>query len=168
MKKTLKKIAAMLFTALFMVSLLPTGASAAVKPTEPEIEPQDSGYYIYQYYEKYIDVPGTWNTEWSTVLNDNTGIVLTDVISKTSKAYLKGKILIAMPGLNANAADEIAGSIVDGSSSWVTSALNLSLSVTYQKNSTHRPLKYLNHYTISYSIGGYAKTENFYELATLI
>lgn len=168
MKKTLKKITAMLLTALFMVNLLPTGASAAVKPTEPEIEPQDSGYYIYQYYEKYIDVPGTWNTQWSTVLADNTGIVLTKVITDTTQAALTAKILIAMPGLPANAADEIAGKIVDGASSWVTSSLNLSLSVTYQRNSTHRPAKYLNHYTISYSIGGYAKTENFYELATLI
>lgn len=167
MKKSLQKIIAMFLSALFVITLLPTNVSAA-KPSEPEIEPQDSGYYIYQYYEKYIDVPGTWNTQWSTVLSDNTGIVLAKVISQTTENALTLKILAAIPGLTYDAANTIAGKIVSGASSWATSSLNLSLSITYQRNSTHRPAKYLNHYTISYSIGGYAKTENFYELATLI
>ncbi len=168
MKKTLKKLTAMLLTALFMVNLLPTGASAAVKPTEPEIEPQDSGYFIYQYYDRFIDVPGSWNATWTTVMTDNTGIYLGKIIRNTTTNYLTGKILLAIPELGEKAAEKIAGEILDDAKTWATQDMNLNLSVTYQRNDTHRPLKYLYHYTISYSIATYSKTEMFYELATLI
>ena len=165
MKKTLKKLTAMLLTALFMVNLLPTGASAAVKPTEPEIEPQDSGYFIYQYYDRFIDVPGSWNATWTTVQEDQFGVWLEGKIKDATIGQLKTKLVGRSNLFSGRVGDEFAEWLVETAVDLGLDITGVNFSVLYQRNDTHRPLKYLYHYTIIVEPLG---TWQVYELATLI
>lgn len=166
MKKTFKKITAMLLTALFMVNLLPTGASAA-NPVESGIEPRDSGGYIYQYYDT---CPAGWN-DITVAPNEWEGNSFNEMIYLTLplSAYTAARLApILRPYvsefLTPNGISVLASCIVSMAGAVGANVTNFRLSLTHMTNTSREPLQTLNYYTFVVSGIG---TDNFYELATL-
>ena len=172
MKKTLKKITAMLLTALFMVNLSPTGASAAVKPTEQEIEPQDSGGFIYQY---YTSLPAGWpepipdEDDWTGTRQDEM-LFLAKKVKDYGVSELRDELIKYYPSLSATrryVVKKMAEKIINEALSASADAMNISFSLTYLRNDGRRPYQYLYYYSYSYSFGQISGSGTQYELATL-
>ena len=155
----------MLLTALFMVTLLPTNAFAA-KPSEPEIEPQDSGYFIYQYYDSIEMVPGTWDdSEWSIIKEDIIAVWLSNKIKDATVGQLKSKLAAESEIFSGEVGEEFAEWVIERAIDLGSNSTGFNFSVLYRINYTHEPLKYLTDYYIIIQPFGEWRT---FEVATLI
>ena len=165
MKKTFKKITAMLLTALFMVNLLPTGASAA-NPVESGIEPRDSGYFIYQYYDDENSVPGTWDeSKWSIVKEDAFSVWLSNKIKDATVSQLKSKLADESELFSGEFGEELAEWAIERAGDLGSNITGFNFSVFYRINYTHEPFMYLTDYYIIIQPLGEWRT---FEVATLI
>ncbi len=168
MKYFLKKLAAVILTTMFVINIIPTGAYAA-RLDVCEIEPRDSGGFIYQY---YTTLPSGWpapvadKNGW-TGWREDEGIILAKKVRDHTVGELRSKIVRRIPGISGKVAEKMAEEIINKAIEQSLMVFNISISLTYLRNDNRRPLQYLYYYSYTYTLGSSIWSGTQYELATL-